>query len=95
MERLTHWRVNGIKAGHWSPAKKEELIQRLAAYEDIRLTPEEIMELKKGSQKGGVREDMTVRIVIARNLIASSPHGARSPGKSWPGLTNHYIIAIG
>lgn len=43
MERLTNPRCNGIKTGYWSPAKKEELVQRLGRYEDIRLTPEEIM----------------------------------------------------
>ena len=42
MERLTHERVNGIKTGYWSPAKKDELIQRLAEYEDTGLTPEQI-----------------------------------------------------
>lgn len=40
MERLTHKRSNGIKSGYWSPAKKEELIQHLAAYEDTGATPE-------------------------------------------------------
>ncbi len=41
MERLTHKRSNGIKSGYWSPAKKEELVQRLAAYEDTGVTPDE------------------------------------------------------
>ena len=42
MNRLTHERSNGIKTGYWSPSKKEELVQRLAAYEDTGLEPEEI-----------------------------------------------------
>lgn len=42
MERLTHERYNGIKTGYWSAAKKDELIDRLAAYENTGLTPEEI-----------------------------------------------------
>ena len=42
MKRLTHIRVNGMKSGFWSPNKKEELIDRLAQYEDIGLEPEEI-----------------------------------------------------
>lgn len=29
MERMTHERANGIKTGYWSPATKEELVQRL------------------------------------------------------------------
>ena len=33
MDRLTHPRCSGIKEGYWSPAKKEELVQRLAAWE--------------------------------------------------------------
>lgn len=33
MSRLTHERVNGIKTGYWSPAKKEELVQRLGQIE--------------------------------------------------------------
>ncbi len=47
MGRLTHERNNGIKTGYWSPAKKEELVQRLAAYEDTGLDPEQIRELDK------------------------------------------------
>ena len=34
MERLTHKRENGIKRGYWSPNKKQELVDRLAIYED-------------------------------------------------------------
>ena len=34
MERLTHKRVSGIKTGYWSPNKKQELVDRLAMYED-------------------------------------------------------------
>lgn len=42
MERMTLERVNGIKTGYWSPKTKEEVVQRLGAYEDTGLTPEEI-----------------------------------------------------
>lgn len=44
MKRLTHERNNGIKSGYWSPDKKDDLVQRLAAYENTGLTPEEIVE---------------------------------------------------
>lgn len=47
MSRLTNLRVNGIKNGYWSLAKKEELVQRLAAYEDTGLEPEEIRGMKR------------------------------------------------
>lgn len=43
MDRLTHERCNGMKAGYWSAAKKDELVRRLGAYEDTGLTPEKIM----------------------------------------------------
>ena len=47
MERLTFYRMSGIKEGHWSPKKKQELVDRLADYEGTGLTPEQIMELKE------------------------------------------------
>ena len=46
MKRLTHARSNGIKTGYLSTNKKEELINRLAEYEDTGLTPQEIYSLK-------------------------------------------------
>ncbi len=46
MERLTHPRSSGIKTGYWSPDKKDALIERLSAYEDTGLTPQEIYSLK-------------------------------------------------
>ena len=36
MSRLTHQRNNGIKEGYWSPNKKEELVERLAKFEDAK-----------------------------------------------------------
>jgi ParB/RepB/Spo0J family partition protein len=33
-QRLTHERCNGIKTGYWSDANKEELVQRLAEFEN-------------------------------------------------------------
>lgn len=47
MERLTHKRVSGIRAGYWSPNKKQELVDRLAGYEDTGLDPEQIQKLKE------------------------------------------------
>ncbi len=47
MKRLTHERMNGIKTGYWSPNKKQELVDALAAYENTRLTPEQIIEMDK------------------------------------------------
>ena len=50
-DRLTHKRANGIKDGYWSPNKKEELVQRLAAYEDTGLEPREIQALAAASRR--------------------------------------------
>ena len=47
MERLTHKRVSGIKEGYWSPNKKQELVDRLAAYENTGLPPEHVKWLKE------------------------------------------------
>lgn len=44
MKRLTHKRSNGIKDGYWSPNKKDELVARLAQYENTGLDPEEIIQ---------------------------------------------------
>ena len=46
MERLTHPHNSGIKTGYWSPNKNDELIERLAEYEDTGLTPQEIYSMK-------------------------------------------------
>lgn len=46
LQRLTHERSNGIKSGYWSQYKKDDLINRLAGYENTRLTPDEIMQMK-------------------------------------------------
>lgn len=47
MGRLTHKRSNGIKEGYWSPNKKEELVKRLAEYENTGLSPEEVEDLRR------------------------------------------------
>lgn len=42
MQRLTHKRVNGLDTGYWSPAKEDELVERLAQYENLGYDPEEM-----------------------------------------------------
>lgn len=44
MYRMTHEKTNG-RVGYWSPNKKEELVQRLAAYENTGLEPGEVRKL--------------------------------------------------
>ncbi len=51
MNRLTQKRVNGIKTGYWSASKKDELVARLAEYEDTGLEPAEVLQLKKESEE--------------------------------------------
>ena len=79
MERLTHERVNGIKTGYWSAATKEALVQRLAAYENTGLTPEDIKSaltedavLKLAGEVLGVESDR-LRELAAREKAAKIP----------------------
>ena len=51
MERLTHERLNGIRNGYWSPNKKQELVDRLAAYENTDLDPEQVEHVKETAKK--------------------------------------------
>ena len=51
MKRLTQKRMNGIKTGYWSASKKDELVVRLAEYEDTGLEPAEVLQLKKEVSK--------------------------------------------
>lgn len=57
MERLTSQRVNGIKTGYWSAASKEEVVQRLAAYENTGLEPKEIQDMIKRIQDREEKHD--------------------------------------
>ncbi len=45
MNRLTHERKNGIKQGYWSPNNKQELVDRLAMYEDAAEQKSRVMTL--------------------------------------------------
>lgn len=79
MERLTRERVNGIKTGYWSAATKEALVQRLAAYENTGLTPEDIKKafdenavLKLAGQVLGVEPDR-LRELAAMEKAAKIP----------------------
>ena len=49
MNRLTQKRVNGIKTGYWSTSNKDDLVARLAEYEDTGLEPAEVLQLKKNT----------------------------------------------
>ena len=72
MERLTHPRSSGIKTGYWSPNKKDELIERLAAYEDTGLTPEEIERLKEQHRWIPVEERLPEEEPLPVESVATS-----------------------
>ena len=79
MERLTHERVNGIKTGYWSAATKEALVQKLAAYENTCLTPEDMKKafnenavLKLAGEMLGMEPDR-LRELAAREKAAKIP----------------------
>ena len=57
MKRLTSQRVNGIKTGYWSAASKEEVVQRLDAYENIGLEPKEIQDMIERMQDREEKHD--------------------------------------
>lgn len=69
-KRLTARRVNGIRTGYWSPAKKDALIDRLADYEETGCTPEEIYAML--ASKGGTWIDPETALPIfgERVLVA-------------------------
>lgn len=46
MYRMTHEKTNG-RVGYWSPNKKEEVVNRLATYENTGLEPRQVQEVKK------------------------------------------------
>ena len=61
MKRLTFKRVNGIKTGYWSPAKKDELITRLAQYEELGFSPEDLKLLIDATCAESIIETMKNR----------------------------------
>lgn len=65
MERLTHKRASGIKSGYWSPNKKDELVQRLAEYENTGMDPEKIAKLKEQAENMYTHEQVQEAINMA------------------------------
>ena len=73
MERLTHKRANGIKEGYWSPNKKQELVDTLAAYENTGLTPEQIIELKYRNNEEEISETQSYGVYFYECPICNEP----------------------
>lgn len=92
MERMTHERANGIKTGYWSPATKETLVQRLAAYENTGLEP---WEIGPAIEKAARTAQQLRRVQPPRmaeqspRLDSMEPHGRRhwrsAPRRGCPG----------
>ena len=71
MNRLTHERVGDItKTGYWTAAKKQELIDALAAYEDTGMTPDEISKLMTARRQGDNRLEVVRSIPDAFDRMA-------------------------
>ena len=75
MKRLTSERCSGIKTGYWSPAKKDELVQRLGKYEDTGLEPEEIR------QQSGWRDAKADPPAYGEPVIVARPYPQYGKGK--------------
>lgn len=67
-ERLTHKRMNGIKEGYWSSAKKEALVRRLAEYEDTGMKPGEINEVRSKRLDTNMLQQMKTQLHLLKEL---------------------------
>ena len=66
MEWFTFRVRRGRKERNWSPCKKQELIDRLAEYEDAGLDPEEVRDLKRRDTAAGTRQDADPERILSR-----------------------------
>lgn len=80
MERLTAKRVNGIKVGYWTAAKKDPIVQKLGEYEDTGLEPAEIRDLAREELRASMWTDpadslpeLGQLVLIARIVEAGAP----------------------
>lgn len=93
-DRLTHRRANA--AEYWSAATKKYLIERLAAYEDTGLMPDEIGEIKQERFKFGQpvyvvnepEEEYSVYMFIAtvQHFVICNPFIASGEGETLNGV---------
>ncbi len=94
MERLTAKRVNGIKVGYWTAAKKDPIVQKLGEYEDTGLEPAEIRDLAREKLRASMWADpadslpeLGQLVLIARIVEAGVPavveQARLTPGGWW------------
>lgn len=81
MERLTRIRLDGLKTGYWSPSNKQDLIDRLAAYEDSGLMPEDVKRMveaakrKKDEKTWEDTADSAVTTTWKRDIVSRDANG--------------------
>ena len=93
-ERLTTERCNGIRTGYWSPAKKEELVQKLARYENIDDDPGQLrLRLLRGEDK--VIPPRIPEYNAGFCIIAGEIYATELPKKSDDGKLHIYSIVLG
>ena len=89
MTRMTHERVNGIRTGYWSASKKEDLVQRLALYENLGIDPENVHQPSPGgtAMRERLRQCWTDADYEAQeNLWAMTPLELFEVWLNWEGI---------
>ena len=92
MQRLTMERMNGIRSGYWSPAKKEDLVQRLGVYEDLGI---DLEDLHKTSNTGAAMRSRLRRYwgeddpEAMQNLQTMTPIELFEAWLNWEGIISY------
>lgn len=90
MERLTAKRMNGIRHGYWSPAKKEDLVQRLALYENLGIDPEKAKPGSSEKMRAKLRRNWGESDPEAmQNLAAMTPYELFDAWLDWEGIIRY------
>ena len=98
MSRMTRMRVNGIKTGYWSPETKENLVQRLAEYEDTGMDPKEICDLigtpkwYKPKEQLPLTDEKVLLVTITKKCLKNCVIGYWD-GERWVCGMNSNVIA--
>ena len=91
MQRLTHKRESGMKSGYWSLNKKQELVDRLAMYEDA-AEKDRFGKWIPCNERLPEKEDYFVITVAYKGSIFSDAGkymiGSEGQGEFHPGIEN-------
>ena len=93
MDRLTHKRNNGIKSGYWSPNKKQELVDRLAMYEDV-AEKEEFGRWVPCSEKLPEKPTVGEDGYLVQVSCAVQPFSAYWNGSLWIDAEDNVVIPV-